>query len=151
MSSDWIDSNPFALARWAPDGSAQLLTAPVYNTGLAFSAVGANTTCDFLAGNGRFSYADTTTFPMIWSDVGGFARLTDFFTAAAVDFSGWTLTSVSKMSADGLTFAGVGINPSGVTETWIATIPAPGTVMAMGIGLIAVRRRRLCKWGSEDR
>lgn len=55
--------------------------------------------------------------------------------------AGWTLTSADAISADGLTFAGVGVNPLGVSEGWVAQIPAPGTAALALWPMIRGRRR----------
>jgi hypothetical protein len=52
---------------------------------------------------------------------------------------------VLGVSADGRRLVGDGINPNGVDEAWIATIPEPGTgllVMAGVLGLATARRER---------
>lgn len=51
--------------------------------------------------------------------------------------NGWTLTSATGVSADGLTIVGEGINPSGGTEAWIATIPEPSAI-AYALSLAAL-------------
>jgi probable HAF family extracellular repeat protein len=38
----------------------------------------------------------------------------------------WTLTAAYGISSDGLVVCGTGINPSGNTEGWVATLPAQG-------------------------
>jgi hypothetical protein len=60
-----------------------------------------------------------------------------------IDLTGWTLTHVNGISADGNTIAGLGINPSGFSEAWVATIPEPSTGLLFGFGLVglAVKRR----------
>jgi hypothetical protein len=59
--------------------------------------------------------------------------------------TGWTLQQALGISADGNTIVGDGIDPNGLTEGWIATIPEPTTdllVMAGVLGLAMARRRR---------
>ena len=43
---------------------------------------------------------------------------------------------------DGLTIVGYGINPSGNTEAWIATVPEPGTFVLAGVGFVALAALR---------
>ena len=40
-----------------------------------------------------------------------------------LDLTGWTLMSANGVSDDGQTIVGVGVNPDGHTEAWIATLP----------------------------
>ncbi len=49
-------------------------------------------------------------------------RLADLLQEAGVDLAGWTLTTAYDVTPDGETFVGVGINPLGQTEGWIASI-----------------------------
>ena len=44
----------------------------------------------------------------------------DILTASGVDLSGWELSDVNGISADGQIVAGNGINPDGNTEAWWA-------------------------------
>jgi hypothetical protein len=62
--------------------------------------------------------------------------------AGIANLGTWTLTSVTGISADGLTICGTGINPAGQTEGWVATIPSPTSGSALGLTLILLRRRR---------
>ena len=48
--------------------------------------------------------------------------IADLLTASGINLGGWTLTSARAVSADGLTIVGVGINPAGNEEVWIATL-----------------------------
>jgi len=55
--------------------------------------------------------------------------------------SGWTLTQINDVSDDGVTFTGIGLH-NGVTEGWVATIPAPGIAPTIVAFLLVGRRRR---------
>ncbi len=83
--------------------------------------------------------------PFYWTESSGMIPLQDYLEGVGLDLSGWTLTGVSDISANGLTFVGTGTNPDGLTEAWVATVPEPSGVVLVGIGLagavIALRRR----------
>lgn len=79
----------------------------------------------------------------VWTQATGTIPLAEYlspFLGGA--FDGWTLTSADAISADGLTFARVGINPLGQFEGWVAQIPAPSTGVALCLGVIGSARRR---------
>lgn len=62
---------------------------------------------------------------MIW-EVGGTTRLLqDVLTSDyGLDLTGWTLTEASHISANGSKVVGVGTNPGGNQEGWLAVLPA---------------------------
>ncbi len=67
-----------------------------------------------------------------------------YFSSLGVSgLTGWNLTSVTAVSADGLVFSGNGINAAGVNDIWVATVPTPGALILGSFGtLLAIRRRR---------
>jgi uncharacterized membrane protein len=62
---------------------------------------------------------------VIWDEGLGCRSIAQVLSAGGADLSGWNLTFATSMSDDGTTIVGYGINPSGNTEAWIATIPMP--------------------------
>ncbi len=87
------------------------------------------------------SFLGETAF--IWTQATGSIEMLGFlqpFVGSALD--GWTLTSADAISADGLTFAGVGINPQGEFGGWVAQIPTPGAAVVLSAGLLLGARRR---------
>ncbi|MEL7484688.1 MAG: hypothetical protein AAFN41_10065 [Planctomycetota bacterium] len=70
----------------------------------------------------------------------------DYFESTyGLDLDGWTLTSVSEGSANGLSYFGLGVDPDGRSTSWIVTVPGPAsaTSLALFIAVAARRSRRL--------
>ncbi|NOG53772.1 MAG: PEP-CTERM sorting domain-containing protein [Planctomycetes bacterium] len=64
-------------------------------------------------------------FPYIWDATNGMRNLAEVLVNDyGLDLTGWILVEVLDVSLDGTTFVGYGTNPEGVTEGWIARIPA---------------------------
>ncbi len=55
---------------------------------------------------------------------------------------GWSLSMASAITPDGKTIIGYGIDPSGQTEAWIATVPEPVSLGLMVLGAVALVRTR---------
>jgi hypothetical protein len=66
--------------------------------------------------------------PYLWDATNGWRDLRGMLVIdLGLDLTGWTLNSGRSISADGLTIVGDGLNPSGLSESWITTIPEPST------------------------
>jgi hypothetical protein len=59
----------------------------------------------------------------------------------ADNLTGWILQSAEAVSADGLTIAGIGFDPEGNQQAWVASIPDPSSVWIVLTGLAVGRRR----------
>jgi probable HAF family extracellular repeat protein len=82
----------------------------------------------------------------VWMPGAGMQSLQSYLTGLGVNTTGWQLYRATGVSADGLTIVGVGTNPSGFSEAFVANIspvPEPETwlLFAVGFGLLAVARR----------
>ena len=81
----------------------------------------------------------------VYDDEKGMRALFDIVEASGIDLGSWRLTAATGVSADGLIVVGTGINPSGVSEGWVITLPEP-TGFALGMAalgtLAALRARR---------
>ncbi len=62
--------------------------------------------------------------PFVWDAVSGMRSLRDILVNdCGLDLTGWVIYSASDISADGRRIVGLGTNPSGLYEAWLATIP----------------------------
>lgn len=103
--------------------------------GLAVSADGT-----VAVGDGSSSLGNEA---FIWDAEQGMRNLRDVLvTDLGLDLTGWTLWTAQDISANGLAIIGDGLNPSGYQEGWIAYVPEPATLCLLGLGGLAVMRRR---------
>jgi len=103
----------------------------------AISADGSAVVGSSESGNGREAFR--------WTAAGGIQSLAELLTQDyGLDLAGRHLTRAVGVSDDGFTFSGTGVNPSGKTEAWIATIPEPASValVTLGCALLSAPRRR---------
>jgi len=79
-------------------------------------------------GNVAVGYSIPISIPVAvrWTPALGSQTIQSVLTAAGVSDSGWTLTDAFAVSADGTTITGIGTDPNGHTQAWIARLPAPG-------------------------
>jgi hypothetical protein len=59
-----------------------------------------------------------------------------------LSLTGWKLINATSISDDGSVICGNGINPQGLTEAWVATIPEPATLLLLGFGGLFLSRRK---------
>lgn len=81
----------------------------------------------------------------IWDEINGMRSLrTVLVNDYGLSLDGWTLEIAFDVSYDGTTIVGMGVNPSGIGEAWVAHIPEPttGILLACGVMLAARRRQR---------
>ncbi|KPJ71743.1 MAG: hypothetical protein AMS14_08970 [Planctomycetes bacterium DG_20] len=143
--------------RWTEDGGivglGDLPGGAFWSEALAVSADGS-----VVVGRASTGYADPSEGPLqtpdpmplweafIWTEAAGMQNLAEFLTTiCGLDLTGWTLTTATDLSADGLTVVGSGINPDGNAEAWIATIPEPASLASLALGVagaLCARRRR---------
>lgn len=77
---------------------------------------------------------------VLWTPEWGQELLFDVLTQrCGLDLTGWHLSEIGGISADGKTIVGTGVH-DGVTEAFLAVIPAPGVVAPFVV--LAWRRRR---------
>lgn len=64
--------------------------------------------------------------PFLWTPSGGMVNLADHLSAlGATGMAGWQLNFPLDISADGNAILGVGINPSGAMQEWVAYLTPP--------------------------
>lgn len=91
-----------------------------------------------IVGEGQSESGVSTAF--VWDPIHGMRSLRDVLVNDyGLDLSGWTLEAASGISADGRAIAGLGTNPSGEHEAWIAFLPEPsvGLLLALGFAGLA--------------
>lgn len=124
--------------RWTEaDGMVGLEFAPGGFTSAAFGVSADGST---IVGGGSFGPGPGRA--TIWDEANGMQRLDQMLIDFGLNLDGWTLTRATDVSADGLTIIGTGMNPSGQSEAWIATVPEPGTLFLIGFAGLLLRRRR---------
>jgi len=110
--------------------------------GSVFStAYGANSDGSIVVGN---SSTTTNEQAFVWTESSGMIPLRQCLSANGVSVpAGWTLARAYGISADGSTVVGLGTNPSGNAEGFVATVPSPaGLSLAIPACALALFRRR---------
>ena len=129
--------------RWTSDGGmvglGDLPDGPTMSRATAVSGDGSTVV--------GFGESAEHTAAFIWDETHGMRELQPVLVdlGLGASLAGWTLAEAYGISDDGLTIVGVGTNPQGEWEAWIAVIPEPGTASLLGVGLIglsAARRMR---------
>lgn len=89
-------------------------------------------------GFGRFA-------AVYWTRATGLVDLNTYLPSLGLDLGGYSLSTADAISSDGSIIVGTGFAPDGSFATWMVSgVPAPGTIVMLGVGaLTASRRRRL--------
>jgi probable HAF family extracellular repeat protein len=101
-----------------------------------------------VVGMGQNAANGSKTRGFVWTPDRGVTLIEDALRAdgIAVLDEGWEIGSVQAVSADGHWVTGLGVNPDGNGEAWLAylpSIPAPTTLAPLALaGALAARRRR---------
>lgn len=80
----------------------------------------------------------------IWKQGGGMQKLETYLHKFGLDPAkqGWILRQATSISLDGRTIVGFGTNSFGQQEAFVATVPEPTTMAALGLGALALWRGR---------
>jgi probable HAF family extracellular repeat protein len=91
---------------------------------------------------GRWSI-DWVKEAFIWDQENGMRNLkTLLINEYGLNLNGWILNEATGISNNGQTIVGFGINPSGVTEAWIVTIPEPCTLFLLALGGMILKKKQ---------
>jgi uncharacterized membrane protein len=130
-----------AAARWDSAGN-------VFALGAISGTTEQNSIAFAVSGNGTIIVGQAVlngnngSVGLVWDAPHGSRSAASFLTDNGVSFAGWQLTSVSGISADGTTLVGMGIDPSGQTEGWVAVVPTPASIMVLGGAAVVLGRRK---------
>ncbi len=114
-----------------------------YSTALGVSGDGSLVVGSSLSTSGEEAF--------IWDINNGMMNLRDVLQADyGVDLTGWTLSSATGISDEGLTIVGYGINPEADTEAWIVKLPKPGIETEIDIKPETLNLKSKGKWISCD-
>lgn len=102
---------------------------------------GTTTFAEAVSADGGAIVGNSGAGPWLWNSVTGMTSIPGYLTSSGIDLTGWTLNTVTDISADGRTIIGYGTNPAGHDSGWYATvganaIPEPST-WAAAVGGVA--------------
>jgi probable HAF family extracellular repeat protein len=81
-----------------------------------------------------YSYNGSEKEAFVWDRKTGMRSLKSVLSKCGLNLKGWQLTEAKTISDDGLTIAGIGINPNGIQEAWMARLDARGGLLARLFG-----------------
>jgi uncharacterized membrane protein len=84
-----------------------------------------------------YSYDESGQTAMVWDAVHGMRSVKTILQDSGLDLTGWTLWEANGISDDGSVIVGIGINPGGSVEGWIAVIPEPTYFNLFALGALA--------------
>jgi len=125
---------------WTPQTGAMVGLGDFEGGGMYSRAFAITPDGSTIVGRGS-SYIGEEAF--IYDTEHGMRKFRDVLTSEyGLDLNGWILRDASGISDDGTVLVGYGLNPAGDTEAWMAVIPEPATLSLLGVGALAMLRRR---------
>jgi len=98
-----------------------------------------------VSADGSVVVGESTAGAFIWTAEQGMRSVKDvLLTDYGLDLGAWWLYYATDVSSDGRTLIGLGRDPEGTVQGWIAVIPEPATLslLALGGAGVLIRRRR---------
>jgi probable HAF family extracellular repeat protein len=90
---------------------------------------------------GEAAFNDGTDGAFIWDAANGMRHLSSALVEDGLSDSapkGWYLRRATGISADGRVIVGWGVNPAGVYEPFVATIPEPSTILLLPLSFMCL-------------
>jgi probable HAF family extracellular repeat protein len=125
--------------RWTTAGVQDLGSVPGYLRSFAYAVDDSGSVI------GGTTYSGLPTAAFVWTPTTGMTLLSDYLTGFGLSLpNDYRLEELYVVSGDGMTFGGLARNlTSNVPEGFVATIPSPGTAVALLLApLVHARRRR---------
>jgi hypothetical protein len=125
--------------RWTADGGVRALGA-VRPTTIWAEVADMSIQRPVAVGYGESDFGDEA---FIWDPLHGVRNLQEYLVEElGLDLAGWQLLQARRISDDGHTIVGMGINPDGAYEPWVAHVPEPATLGLLALGGLAALLKR---------
>jgi probable HAF family extracellular repeat protein len=130
-----LTDNGFDAFAWTESGGLRDL-GRLSPTDVASSALAVNADGSVVGGT-------SNDIAFVWTPAAGMRSVADVLQTYGVTPTGWHLSRVEGISADGFTLAGTGTDPTGHLQAWVAVLPEPssGVAVLAAATLLLVRRR----------
>jgi hypothetical protein len=138
-------NNVTRAVRWT-EGTGLVLLGPLPGGAVPRDGYGMSADGSIMLG---VATGGTDSGPYIWDAIHGSRNLRQELIneyGLGASLAGWSLTQSYILSPDGRTIVGQGVNPAGITETWIAylgtPVPEPSTLLLAALAVAPFAWRR---------